>query len=70
MSAGAFYQWMTRCETFVLLWISLVLGEAVFGMDYVTVVLTSLEYRGVLTGLLLLSLILTHGCGTEGYWAN
>ena len=58
---------MARCEAFVLLWISLVLDDAIFGMVYVTVVLTSLEWD-VLTQLL--RLVINHRCWTEGYWAN
>ena len=44
MSVGAFYQRVARCKPFVLLGISLVLDDAIFGMVYVTVVLTSLEW--------------------------
>ena len=67
MSGCIFYKRMTRCEAFVLLWISLVLDDAIFGMVYVTGGLTRLVLA-VLTGLLWL--VINHGCWTEGYWAN
>ena len=67
MSVAAFYQRVSRCKTFILLWVSLVLDDVIFGKVYVTVVLTSLEW-GVLTRLL--GLIINHGCWTEGDRAN
>ena len=67
MSGSVFYQRMTRCESFVLLLKSLVLDDAIFGMVYVTCVLTRLVLA-VLTQLL--DLVISHRCWTEGYWAN